>query len=138
MRSSLKNVEKHEGHHEGEETSSFGHSETENGELHKLVTKGRVAGDSLDQTAEDKADTRTGTSEADGGHASALDFGGSEEGSGSRLSGDAARLDDIEADFVGELVAHGAHDEAAVGDSDGALAYDGTLHARGRDYAYYH
>ena len=137
MPSVLKNVEEHEGHHEGEETSSFGESETQDGVLEELATKGRVAGDTLDQTAEDRADTRTGTSEADGGHASALDLGGSDEGSGSRLSDDAAGLDDVAAYVVGELVAHRAQNEAVVGDLDGALAHDGTRHTRG-GYAYYH
>jgi hypothetical protein len=129
MPSILKNVEEHEGHHEGEETSCFGHSETQDGVLEELATKGRVAGDTLDQTAEDEADTRTGTSKADGGHTSALDLGGSDEGSGSRL-GDASGLD-VAADVVGELVAHGAQDEAVVGDLDAAPAHDGTLHTRG-------
>jgi len=130
MPSFLKNVEEHEGHHEGEETSSFGHGETQDGVLEERASKGRVAGDSLDQTAEDKADTGTGTSEADGGHASALELGGSDEGSGSRLN-DAAGLHDVAADVVGELVAHGAQDEAVLGDLDGAPAHDGTLHKRG-------
>jgi len=127
----LEHVEQHEGHHEGEETSSFGHSKTEDGDLEELATKGRVAGDTLDQTAEDKADTRTGTSEADRGHASTLDLGGADDGSGSRLSNDAAGLHDVAADVVGELVAHGAQEEAVVADLDGAPAHDGARQTRG-------
>lgn len=127
----LKNVEEHEGHHEGEETSSFGESETQDGVLEELATKGRVAGDTLDKPAEDRADTRTGTSEADGGHASALDLGGSDQGSGGRLSDDAAGLDDVAADVVGELTAHRAEDEAVLWGLESALAHDGALDARG-------
>ena len=131
MPSFLNNVEEQERHHEGEQTRSFGEGKTQDGVLEELATEGRVAGDTLDQAAEDSADTNTGASETNGSNTGALDLGGSDHGGGSRLSDDAAGLNDVAADVVGELGAHGAEDEAVLWRLDGTLAHDGALDARG-------
>ena len=125
MPSVLKNVEKHEGHHEGEETSGFGKGEAQDGVLEELTTEGRVAGDASDQRAEHSTDTDTSAGQTDGGNAGTLDLGSSNHGGGGRLSDDAAGLDDVAANVVGEGGAHGAEDEAVLG------GLHCTLHARG-------
>jgi len=131
MPSLFRNVEEQERHHEGEKTRSFSEGETQDGVLEELTTEGRVAGDTLDQAAEDSTDTNTGTSEADGGNTGALDLSRGDHGGGGGLGDDTARLDDGAADVVGELAAHGAEDEAVLWRLDGTRAHDGALDARG-------
>lgn len=121
----LRNVEQEEGHHEREETSSFGEGETQNGVLEELTPERRVAGDTLDEGTEDGSDTDTSTSETNRGNTGTLDLGGSDHGGGGRLSNDATALDDVAAGVVLEGVADGAvHDEAVLGglDADGGCA----------------
>jgi hypothetical protein len=101
----LCNVEEQEGHHEGEQTGSFGEGETENGILEELTTEGWVAGNTLDETTEYSTDTNTGTSETDGSNTSALDLSGSNHGSSGGLGDDAAGLDRIADHVAGEGVA---------------------------------
>jgi len=127
----FRDIEEQERHHEGEKTRSFGEGETQDGVLEELTTEGRVAGDTLDEAAEDGTDTNTSTGEANGGNAGALDLGRGDHGRGGGLSDDAARLDDVAADVVGELAAHGAEDEAVLWCLSGTRAHDGALDARG-------
>jgi hypothetical protein len=110
----LCNVQEQERHHESEQTSGFGEGETQDGVLEELATEGRVAGDTLNETAEDGTDTDTSTSETDGGDTGTLDLGGGDHGGGSGLGDDAAGLDGVADDALGEVVAHGAKDEAVL------------------------
>ena len=123
----LCNIEEQEGHHEGEKTSSFGKGETQDSVLEELTTKGRVASDASDQRTEHGTDTDTSTGQADGSNDGTLDLGSSDHGSGSRLSNDATRLDDVAADVVGEGGTHGAKDEAVLGSLHCTLDARGAL-----------
>jgi hypothetical protein len=86
-----------------------------------LTSEGRVAGNTVDQSGKDGADTDTSTSETNGGSTSAVDLGSSDDGSGSRLDDDTAGLHDSTHHVGGDVVA-GAIEEQAVADS-GLLAY---------------
>jgi len=70
----LCDVEEQEGHHEREKTSGLSEGETENGVLEELTPEGGVAGNTLDETTENRSDTNTGTGKTDGGgtHANVL------------------------------------------------------------------
>jgi hypothetical protein len=119
----LCDVEEEERHHEGEEASSLGEGETENGVLEELTPKGGVAGDTLDEGTENRTDTDTSTSETDGSDTGALNLGSCDHGGGGRLSDDAAGLDDVAAGVVLESIADRVvHDEAVLGgrDADGS------------------
>lgn len=59
----------HEGNHEVEETNGLDESETQNGVGEELATKGRVAGNAVDEGGEDETDTDTGTGKTDGSRA---------------------------------------------------------------------
>lgn len=116
QRTTLDNVEEQKGHHESEETSSFSEGETQNGVLEELTPEGWVAGDTLDESTEDRSNTNTSTSETDRGHTSTLDLSGSDHGGGGRLSDDAARLDHVATGVVLEGIAEDAVlDEAVLG-----------------------
>lgn len=122
QRTTLRNVEKQEGHHESEKTSSFSEGETQNGVLEELTPERWVAGDTLDEGTENGTDTNTSTSETDSGDTSTLDLGGGNHGGGRRLSNDATALDDVAASVVLEGIADRAvHDEAVLRglDADG-------------------
>ena len=108
----LCDVEEQEGHHEREETRSFGERETENGVLEELTPEGGVAGDTLDETPENRSDTDTGTSKANGGETGTLDLGGGNHGGSGGLDDDATLLDDV----AGGVVAEGT-----AGSDEGAL-----------------
>jgi hypothetical protein len=100
----LCDVEEQERHHEREEAGGFGEGETQNSVLEELAPEGGVAGNTLNETAENRSDTDTGAGKADGSETSTLDLGGSDHGSSSRLGDNAALLDDI----AGGVVAEGA------------------------------
>lgn len=113
----LCDVEEQEGHHEGEETSGLSEGETENGVLEELTPEGRVAGDTLDKTTENRADTDTSTSKTDGCDTGTLDLSGGDHGGGGRLSDDATGLDQVAAGVVLEGIAHRAVlDEGVLAD----------------------
>lgn len=59
----------HEGNHEVEETDGLDEGETQNGVGEELATEGRVAGNTVEEGGEDKADTDTSTGQTDGGRA---------------------------------------------------------------------
>lgn len=122
QRTTLCDVEEQEGHHESEETSGLSKGETQNGILEKLAPEGGVAGDTLDETAENRSDTDTSTGKTDRGDTGTLDLGGSDHGGGGGLSDDAAGLDHVAAGVVLEGIAEDAvlH-EGVVGrlDADG-------------------
>jgi hypothetical protein len=125
----LTNVEKEEGHHESEETSSFSHSETQDGELEELWAQRRVSSDALDQSAEDGTDTSTSTSETNGGHTSALNLGGGNHGSGGCLGDNTAGLHGIADEVAGKGGAGRATQNQAVGGLGAAESGDGALQA---------
>jgi hypothetical protein len=106
----LRDVEEQEGHHEREKTSGLSEGETENGVLEELTPEGGVAGDTLDETSENRADTDTGSGKTNGSETGALDLGGSDHGGGGRLGDDATLLDDV----AGGVLAEGAADNEAV------------------------
>lgn len=118
--SHLRNVEEEEGHHESEETGGLSKGETQNGVLEELAPERWVAGDTLDESTEHRADTDTSAGQTDGGNTGALDLGGSDHGGGRRLSNDAAALDDLAAGVVLEGVADCVvHDERVLGGNAG-------------------
>lgn len=123
----LCDVEEQERHHEREETSSFGEGETENGVLEELTPEGGVAGDTLDETTEDRSDTDTSTGKANSGHTSTLDLGGSDHGGSGGLGDDATLLDDV-AGGVGAEGAAGSH-EAVLGRLAGSVGEAAGGHA---------
>lgn len=90
-----------------------------NGRL--LTSEGRVASDTVDERAEDGADTNTSTGETDGSGTGTVDLGSSDDGGGSGLDHDAAGLHHAAHHVGGEVVAS-AIEEQAVADS-GLLAY---------------
>jgi len=108
----LRNVEEQEGHHEREKTSSFSKGETEDGVLEELTPEGRVAGNTLDEATENRADTDTSTGKTDGSETSTLDLSGSDHGGSGGLGDDATLLDDV----AGGVVAEGT-----AGSDEGAL-----------------
>lgn len=57
----------HEGNHQIEKTDGLDESETQNGIREELATKGRVAGNTVEESGEDETDTNTGTSQTNGG-----------------------------------------------------------------------
>jgi hypothetical protein len=109
----LRDVEEQERHHEREQTSGLSEGETQNGVLEELTPEGRVAGDTLDEATENRADTDTGTSETNGSETGTLDLGGSDHGGGGRLSDDATLLDDVAGGVVAESGA--GSNEAVLG-----------------------
>ncbi|KAH9870877.1 hypothetical protein J1614_006449 [Plenodomus biglobosus] len=108
----LCDVEEQERHHEREKTSSFSKGETENGVLEELTPEGGVAGDTLDETTENRSDTDTSTGKTNGGQTSALDLGGSDHGGSGGLGDDATLLDDV---------AGGVGAEGAAGSNEAVL-----------------
>jgi hypothetical protein len=111
----LCNVKEQEGHHEGEETSGLSEGETENGILEELTTEGWVAGDTLDETSENRTDTDTSAGETDRGDAGTLDLCGGDESGGGRLNDDSTGLDHVAAEVAGDGGAGGAvEDQAAL------------------------
>jgi len=89
----LEGEEQQEGHHQTEETHSFGQSESQNGVGEKLLLEGRVASVADDEGSENGSDTGSGTSDSDGGGTGADELGGAVNvllGNGGL---DAARLD---------------------------------------------
>jgi hypothetical protein len=85
-----------------------------------LTSEGRVASNTVDESGEDRADTDTGTSEANGGSTGTVNLGSSDDGCGSGLNDDAARLHDA-THHVGREVVASAIEEQTVADS-GLLA----------------
>ena len=121
----LCNVEEKEGHHEREQTRSLSEGETENGVLEELTTERGVAGDTLDQSTENRTDTNTSTSQTDRGQTSTLDLSGGNHSSGGGLSDDAAGLNHVASDVVLEGVAEsGIHDEGVLGGRDAGGSRD--------------
>jgi hypothetical protein len=121
----LCNVEEEERHHEREQTSGLSEGETENGVLEELATERGVAGDTLDETTENRADTDTSTSKTDGSDTSTLDLGGGDHGGGGRLSDDAAGLDQVAAGVVLEGIAESAVlDEGVAGSCNPWVSID--------------
>jgi len=86
-----------------------------------LTSEGRVAGNAVDESAKDGADTDTSASETDGGGTSTVDLGSSDDGGGRGLDDDAAGLHDATHHVGGEVIA-GAIEEQAMADG-GLLAY---------------
>jgi hypothetical protein len=109
----LRDVEEQERHHECEQTSGLSEGETQNGVLEELTPEGRVAGNTLDETSENRTDTDTGTGETNGSETGTLDLGGSDHGGGSGLSDDATLLDDVAGGVVAESGA--GSNEAVLG-----------------------
>jgi hypothetical protein len=109
----LRDVEEQERHHECEQTSGLSEGETQNGVLEELTPEGRVAGNTLDETSENRTDTDTGTGETNGSETGTLDLGGSDHGGGSGLSDDATLLDDVAGGVVAESRA--GSNEAVLG-----------------------
>ena len=109
----LCDVEEQERHHEREKTSSFGKGETENGVLEELAPEGRVAGNTLDEASENRADTDTSTGKTNGSETGTLDLGGSDHGGSGGLSDDATLLDDVAGGVAAEGTA--GSDEAVLG-----------------------
>ena len=109
----LCDVEEQEGHHEREKTSGLSEGETENGVLEELTPEGGVAGDTLDETPENRSDTDTGTSKANGGETGTLDLGGGNHGGSGGLDDDATLLDDVAGGVVAEGTA--GRDERGLG-----------------------
>ena len=108
----LCDVEEQERHHEREQTSGLSEGETENGVLEELTPEGRVAGNTLDETTENRANTDTSTGKTDGSETGTLDLGGSDHGGSGGLSDDATLLDNV----AGGVVAEGT-----AGSDEGAL-----------------
>ena len=97
-----------------------------------LTAEGRVAGDTLDEGTEDRADTDTSASEADGGEASTLHLGGGDDGGSGGLSDDAALLDGVAGNAAGHVVGTGAvHEQAAADGRLAGLLQEGALEAGG-------
>jgi hypothetical protein len=57
-----------------------------------LTSKSRVASDTVDERAEDSANSDTGTRKADGGGTCSVHLGSRDQGRGGRLDDDAPRL----------------------------------------------
>jgi hypothetical protein len=108
----LCDVEEQEGHHEREKTSGLSEGETENGVLEELTPEGGVAGNTLDETTENRSDTNTGTGKTNGSETGTLDLSGSDHGGSGGLGDDATLLDDV----AGGVVAEGT-----AGSDEGAL-----------------
>ena len=109
----LCDVKEQERHHEREKTSGLSEGETENGVLEELTPEGRVAGNTLDETSENRSDTDTSTGKTDGSETSTLDLGGSDHGGSGGLGDDATLLDDVAGSVVAESAA--GSDEAVLG-----------------------
>jgi len=75
IRQRLKREQQEESHHKTEETHSLGQGETQNGVREELLLQRRVSGVADDKTAEDGADTGTGSGDTDGGSAGADELG---------------------------------------------------------------
>jgi hypothetical protein len=92
-----------------------------------LTSKSGVAGDTIDESGEDRADTNTGTSETDDGGAGTVDLGGSHDGHGGGLDDNASRLHGTAHHVGGQVVADGAIEQQAVaGDGLACRADDGA------------
>jgi hypothetical protein len=98
----LRDVEEQERHHEREKAGGLSESETQDGVLEELTPEGGVAGDTLNEATENRADTDTGTSETNGSETGTLDLSGSDHGGSGGLSDDAALLDDVAGGVVAE------------------------------------
>jgi hypothetical protein len=101
----LRDVEEQERHHEREETSGLSEGETQDGVLEELTPEGGVAGNTLDKTSENRADTDTSTGETNGSETGTLDLGGSDHGGSGGLNDDATLLDDVAGGVVAERAA---------------------------------
>jgi hypothetical protein len=114
--SPLDNVEKQEGHHEGEQTSGFSEGETKDGVLEELTTERRVASYTLDEATENSTDTNTGTSKTNGGETGTLNLSSSNNSGGRGLGDDATGLDHVAAEVAGDGGASiAAENEAVLG-----------------------
>ena len=82
-------------------------------EIAVLTSKSRVAGDAVDESAKDGADSDTGTGETDGGGTRSVDLGGRDQGRGGGLDDDAPRLHRTTDHGGGECVT-GAIEKQAV------------------------
>jgi len=129
----LCDVEEQEGHHEREKTSGLSEGETENGVLEELTPEGGVAGNTLDETTENRSDTNTGTGKTDGSETGTLDLSGSDHGGSGGLGDDATLLDDV----AGGVVAEGAagSDEGALLGLAGSVGEAAGGHAGGAEGA---
>jgi hypothetical protein len=137
----------HEGNHQVEKTDGLDESETQNGVGEELTTEGRVAGNTVEESGEDKTDTDTSTGKTDGGGTHTQVLGDLNHGLGD-LGGVGTALD-LEGVAGGglekSLALHGlegagARDGSLAGSSDGgadsrASGLDGHLggQARGED-----
>lgn len=72
----------HEGNHEIEKTDGLDESETQNGVGEQLATEGGVAGNTVQESGEDKTDTDTSTSQTDSGRTHTQVLGDLDEGVG--------------------------------------------------------
>lgn len=95
------------------------------------TSHGRVASHALDQGAKDRADTHTGTGEANGGKTGTLHLGHGENGSSGGFGNDTALLHGATR-HAGAHAAADAVEEQAIGHGGLArLAEDGALNASG-------
>jgi hypothetical protein len=109
----LRDVEEQEGHHEREKAGGLSEGETQDGVLEELTPEGRVAGNTLDETAEHRSDTDTGTGKTDGSETGTLDLSGGDHGGSGGLDDDATLLNDVAGGAVAEGTA--GSDEAVLG-----------------------
>lgn len=96
-----------------------------------ITSESRVAGHTLDEGSEHRTDTDTGTSQANGRHASTLDLGSSHHGGGGRLGNDATGLHGIAGEAGGKLAAGAVEDQAIVQGGLTGLTDDGALDTSG-------
>lgn len=79
-----------------------------------LTSQSRVAGDAVNESAEDGADTDTSTSQADGGSTSAVGLRSREDGGGGRLDDDTAGLHGVADHGRGEGIAAAVEQQAVA------------------------
>lgn len=91
-------------------------------ELLVLTSEGGVAGDAIDERAEDGANADAGASETDGGSASTMHLGGRDEGGSRGLDDDAPGLHGAADHGGGERVTGAIEDQAVAA---GRLACSG-------------